>query len=154
MTPELLQILRVREPTLRERWEALLRIEPVNGPLANPDALVHLIPDSLGQIFKRLAAPVRTVPTLVSVKAERLPPCDCGNNPFLAYFIAGEQALVETVILLQAEMPPAGRTESDVAEAIRAVRQLARSEIDAFCGICTHHGHAPHCRHTPVNTTT
>jgi hypothetical protein len=64
MTPELRQELRARSAPIRERWETLLRIERVSGPLANPDALVHLIPHSLERLFKMLATPPRAALSL------------------------------------------------------------------------------------------
>jgi hypothetical protein len=147
MSPELLDLLRARSGSIRDRWEALLRIERVNTPLANPDALVHLIPGTMIEIFKAAAKPPRAPLALTEVRADRLPACECGHNPYLAYFLAGEQALVEALVLLQTELPPAQRTESDVAELIRAIRRLGREEIDAFCGICVHRGCAKKCRH-------
>lgn len=147
MAPDLLDLLRARTPEIRERWEALLRIERVSGPLANPDALVHLIPESLDDIFETLAKRPRVPRSLPAAKSVKLPPCDCGHNPYLAYFVAGEQALVETLILLQAALPAALRSEADVAEVIVIMRRFAGSEIDAFCGICAHRTHAHHCRH-------
>lgn len=146
MTPELLTELRANTATLIQRWEALLRVERVTGPLANPDSLVHLIPDSLPKIFAALTRPTKGTMSFAHATAERLPACNCGNNPFLAYFVAGEQALVETVVLLQAKLPPSGNTESDVAKAILAMRALARNEIDTFCGVCTHRGCLNGCR--------
>lgn len=147
MAPDLVQQLRQSAADIRRRWEALLRIERVSGPLANPDALVHLIPDTLAEIFVGLAHGTRRPITFIDAMAERLPTCECGNNPYLAYFVAGEQALVESVVLLQAKLPVAYRRESDVAEAIHIVRALARVEIDNFCGVCAHRGCVKGCRH-------
>ena len=127
-----------------------MRIERVSGPLANPDALVHLISPTLAQLFKILGVPWRNPPTLSSARGARLPACECGNNPYLAYYIAGEQALTEAVVLLQADLPPTRRKESDVAETIYALRQLAREDIEAFCGLCNHRGCAVKCRHALV----
>jgi hypothetical protein len=148
MDSDILQQLRGRGAAIRERWEALLRIERVNGPLANPDILVHLIPDSLARILtlveeRRPRAPL----TLAAANADRSPPCDCGYNPYLAYFVAGEQAILETVVLLQSEMPRKGNPQNDIAEIVRAIRRLTRDEVDAFCAICTHRGSAAKCRH-------
>lgn len=146
MAPDLLQKLRARDSAIRERWETLLRIERVSGPLANPDALVHLIPDSLARVYKALAKrQIHRGPEPTSLT--KLPACDCGNNPYLAYFVAGEQAIVESLVLLQAELPPEQRNNEDATDVIRAIRQLAGSEIDAFCGICVHRGTATQCRH-------
>ena len=123
-----------------------MRVEPVNGPLANPDALVHLIPDSLREIFATLAKPSKGPPPPRSAKIT-LPDCDCGNNPYLAYFVAGQQALAETLVLLQAELPKEERCQGDLAELVHVVRRLAMSEIDTFCEICDHRGTASKCRH-------
>lgn len=150
MTPELLENLHSASAAIRERWERLLRIERVNGPLANPDALVHLLPETLEAIFATLAKRPRARLSFERAIGERLPACQCGNNPYLAYFTAAEQALVETVVLLQAKQPENRQNQNDVAEAIKAVRGLARSEIDTFCGVCTHHGMAAGCRYVPA----
>jgi len=146
MTPAFLQGLRARRSAIRNQWEALLRVEGMSGPLANPDTLVYLIPDSLEQIFSMLAEGA-TARQPSGRASSHLPACGCGNNPYLAYFLAGEQALVEAVILLQAELHPEGRLKRDVSEIILTMRQLARSEIDTFCGVCSHRGLAQGCRH-------
>ena len=146
MTPGLLHDLRSRRTAIRMQWETLLRTEPVRGPLSNPDTLVFLIPESLDQIFSTLAKGPPTPPAKLPTQSQPLA-CDCGNNPYLAYFIAGEQALVEALVLLQAELLPDGSEKRDVSEIMLTVRQLARSEIDTFCSICVHRGTAPHCRH-------
>ena len=146
MQPKLLSKLRARSAAIRSQWEALLRVEPVTGPLANPDVLAYLIPNSLEQIFAELAKPSREPLSLLATK-DYLPACDCRNNPYFAYFIAGKQALVEAVVLAQAGLPVDEHHPSDVAATMRVVRRLARSEIDAFCGACDHRGVAPRCRH-------
>lgn len=145
MKTKLAQELHARIGKLRSRWETLLRIEPVNSPLAHPDAMVHLIPESLGEVLHdaaRQAAPV----SLAEARAP-LPACQCGHNPYLSFFTAGEQALVEAAVLVQAEMPENERRQSDVAAVIQAVRQKARCEIDTFCTVCTHREKAAKCRH-------
>lgn len=128
------------------QWETLLRVEPVSGPLANPDSLVHLIPSSLEKVFAALAKPSRTPHSLEEAKA-CVPSCTCGNNPYLAYFVAGEQAIVEAAILLETELTPAERHQFDLGSVMLAIRRLARSEIDTFCGVCDHRTVAEHCRH-------
>jgi hypothetical protein len=143
----ILEQLRARGPAIHVRWESLLRVEPVTTPLANPDTLTRLIPDTVAKIFATLAKPTRQRFSLVAETMHRLPACECGNNPYLALYVAAEQAFVEALVLLQAEQP-VHRSESDVAEVVRAVRKLARDEIDTFCGVCTRHGTALHCRHT------
>jgi len=39
MGPKFLQLLLARSAMIRTKWEALLRVERVSGPLANPDVL-------------------------------------------------------------------------------------------------------------------
>lgn len=146
MIPARLCDLRGRSDDIRRRWEALLHVEPVSGPLANPDALKHLIPQTLEQVFTMLAKPARTPVSIMAAKAQ-VPKCECGHNPYLTYFIAAEQALVEAVILLESELPAAERRQSDVAEMMFAVRRLGRLEIDTFCGVCSHRCTSSKCRH-------
>lgn len=146
MTPDHLGDLRARSVGIQERWKTLLRLEPVSGPLANPDALVHLIPETLERIFELLAKPARVPISILAAKA-CVPKCDCGNNPYLAYFVAAEQAFVEAAVLQQSELAPAERRPGEVAEVMLAVRRLARMEIDTFCGACVHRCVDRSCRH-------
>ena len=146
MTPERLRYLQTRATSIRSRWEVLLRVEPVSGPLANPDALAHLIPLTLDQVFTLLAKPARA-PVSVSAAKACVPRCECGHNPYLAYFLAAEQVMVEAIVLLEAELPASERRQSDVAEVMLSVRRIARLDIDTFCGACTHRCLDAKCRH-------
>lgn len=146
MGSRFLHLLRARSDTIRTQWEALLRVERVSGPLANPDVLIYLIPSSLEKILSAVARPSRAPVSLRTAKS-CVPLCECGNNPYAAYFLAGEQALVEAAVLVQSELPAAERQKSDLAAIMLAVRRLARDEIDAFCGACSHRQMAPGCRH-------
>src|ERR1043165_8780861 len=99
MQEELVHALRARRTETRARWEALLRIERVNTPLANPDALVFMIDWTLDEVFgSLLQPPPRRRGGHVDCAAIRAA-CPCGRNPLLAYFAAGEQALEEALIL-------------------------------------------------------
>lgn len=146
MAPEVLAQLRAREMEISRRWEILLRVEPVSGPLANPDALTHLIPRTLADLWTSLAAGTATSATIAAARSRRLPDCECGNNPYLAYFIAAEQALLEALILVQASRGAPGNHELEAAEVIDAVRTRAKDEIDAFCGVCLHRCRGEKCR--------
>ncbi len=139
--------LQSRSAAIHVRWERLLRIEPVSGPLANPDALARLIPQTLAVVLEQLKEHVDSGLSLEGTKTARLPACDCGHNPYLAYFIAAEQAFVETLVLIQSELPAGQRHESDIAQLIHAVRTFGRDEIDTFCAICAHRCRDPKCRH-------
>src|SRR3954462_4663597 len=103
MQEELVRALRDRRAETRARWEALLRIEKVNTPLANPDALVFMIDWTLDEVFGALLRPLSSRRRPAKFENHRpRPECPCGRNPLLAYFAAGEQALEEALILEQA----------------------------------------------------
>ena len=53
----LLQALARRATAIRARWVDLLRAEPAASPLANPEALVHLVGWTLRTVLRRLQAP-------------------------------------------------------------------------------------------------
>jgi hypothetical protein len=146
MSPERLHDMRAQSVSIRERWQTLLRIEPVSGPLANPDTLVHLIPEMLERVLVALAKPSRAPVSIVTARA-CVPKCNCGRNPYQTFFVAAEQALSEAVVLLEAALPAAERRSSDVAEVVFAIRKIARMEIDTFCGACLHRCIDPNCRH-------
>lgn len=129
---------------MAERWDALLRLERVNSPLAHPDTLRHLIPESLREILGALEEASDPKLSLLAERAVRLPSCSCGNNPYLAYFLAGEQAVMEAVVWLQSELGRA--SEADIAQAVRVIRTQARAEIDTFCSVCTCRTKADRCR--------
>jgi hypothetical protein len=138
MQEELVRALRTRRTETRARWEALLRIERVNTPLANPDALVFMIDWTLDELFSALLRPQAwrrgQHPEMIASRAE----CPCGRNPLLAYFAAGEQALEEALILEQASLPALNPADRDAAfNALKSsIREIARREIEAFCAVC------------------
>ena len=147
MQPSLLGALRAQQPQIRARWTALLHVEPVSTPLANPDALVHLIEWSLQEIFGSLATPPSSR-VLERHRPESNPLCPCGRNPLLAYFNAGEQAMREALVLAQAASPTLDPVERDASllELNTRLREISRREIESFCGVCQHREdplHAP-----------
>ncbi len=122
--------LRAQRARIRTRWEAFLRIEKVNTPLANPDALVFLFNQTLDEVFATLDHP----PTRHSSPPVEAP---SGKNPLIAYFRACEQALLEALILAQAEarhLDPRQR-DADVAELKHVVQTIARREIATLDGV-------------------
>ena len=52
MQDELMSALLARRSQIRGRWEALLRVERASSPLANPDALVHLLDWTIDEVFR------------------------------------------------------------------------------------------------------
>ncbi len=139
MQDGLLHELRLQRAHTRERWAALLRTERPHTPLGNPEALVHLIDWSLDEIFRDLGQLAsRRRAGLRSGDTVHRPECPCGRNPLLAYFAAGEQSMREALVLAQVAMTELVATERDaaLAEVDLVLQQLARREIEAFCGVC------------------
>jgi hypothetical protein len=139
MQDELVRALRARRAEIHSRWEALLRIEKVNTPLANPDALVFMIDWTLDECFATLRPPhARRRNGRLPDAAIAKPDCPCGRNPLLTYFAAGEQAIEEALILEQASASALDPVQRDDAflELKLTVRDIARREIEAFCSVC------------------
>ena len=139
MQDSLLRELHSRRFSVRARWEALLRAEPVTSPLGHPDALVHLIGTTLDEILTTLENQAGRQPPF----AAPTPPrdkvmCLCGRNPLLAYFAAAGQAIREALILAQAALAPLDPTERDESldEVNQVIECVSRREIEAFCGLC------------------
>lgn len=131
MDQSLLLALQERRPQIRARWETLLRIERVETPLANPDTLVFLFDRTLDAVFAAL--PGRPQEPLSS-----RPRCRCDCNPMRVYYFALEQALMETLIHLQAGQPAlSARSRVDaVTELCTTLRRIARQELAVFDQIC------------------
>jgi hypothetical protein len=131
MEPELVQRLRARRAQIHARWEAFLRLEKATGPLANPDTLVFGVDASLREIFSAL----RAAEPLPEEQAEE---CGCGRHPLQAYYRAGEQAVLEALVLVQAERAPlpAEVRDREFAEVKRVVTALARRDLGAFARLC------------------
>ncbi len=154
MQDELVRALRARRAEIHARWEALLRIEKVNTPLANPDALVFMIDWTLDECFATLRPPLARRRSGHAVNgALPKPDCPCGRNPLLAYFAAGEQAIEEALILEQARATAIDPVQRDEAfsEVKLTVREIARREIEAFCSVCQlRHGPRTEAHHAEV----
>lgn len=139
MQDALLQTLRAQSPQIRERWDALLHIEPVPTPLGYPGALSHLIDWTLEEIFRGLATlSHRRHASRRGAVVESRPACPCGRNPLLAYFTAGEQVMREALVLAQAATPGLDPIERDASlqELDLVFAHISRREIEAFCGVC------------------
>jgi hypothetical protein len=139
MQESLLNSLCAQRSAIHARWDTLLRTERVTSPLAYPDALVHLIEWALDQIFASLRDPAtRKKADHAGGRAAARPECPCGRNPLLAFFLAGEQALLEALVLEQASHLPIDPRERDTAlnQLYYVIRAMARREVDAFCSVC------------------
>jgi len=128
---ELVQALSSRQIEIRDRWETFLRLEPVASPLAHPDTLVFGIDGALREIFALLWKP--------KVEAGKgAVACACGRNPLEAFFVAGEQALLEVLVLVQTGQPRmAAADRSKAVDDLRcAVRHVAHRETSLIAGLC------------------
>lgn len=138
MQGSLLADLQRRRFPIRTRWDILLRTEPVTSPLAHPDALVHLINTTLDEILGALKHRPAGQTCASHHALREKTHCLCGRNPWLAYFAAGAQAMREGLILAQASMAPCDPAERDaaLAELNAVLDEIARREIESFCGVC------------------
>lgn len=127
MHEEIIKALRQRRALIRARWEALLRIEKVTTPLANPDTLVFALDQSLDEIFADMGQPLPNKSAVGPARSE-------GPDPWRAYFRAGEQALLESLVLLQAEMKtldPATR-DTSFGKLKQVIKTLTEREFAAW----------------------
>ena len=138
MQGELVQALLSRRTQICARWTALLHIERANTALAHPDTLIHLLDWTFDSIIQALELTLNRKTLAVAQASGARPNCPCGRNPYLYFFIAGEQAWLEALVFTQVAMPKLEAVARDqaVAELLNIVRTLARTEVEAFCSVC------------------
>jgi hypothetical protein len=145
MQETLVRALHAQRGQIRLHWDALLRVERTTTPLAHPDSLVHLLDWAIDEIFTALQPAVDQpeVQAWVPVAAQRTD-CSCGRNPFLVFFIAGEQAMIEALVLAQTQLPAldAVSRDSAVSELYAVLRKLRHQEIESFCALCQYRNSA------------
>ncbi|MDQ5979442.1 MAG: hypothetical protein QG602_2416 [Verrucomicrobiota bacterium] len=106
---------------------------------------MHLFDHTLDRIFATLKRP----------PSERRPPpflCPCGLSPFLAYFRAAEQSLLEALVLVHLRRTPvtsADERAQDVTELQSVIRLIGREEITLFGSICQHRVQCLSCGQCP-----
>jgi|SRR6478736_5080083 len=137
MDPAMQRALVEHRALIRHQWERLLRLDRGTSALARPDTLVHLLDQTLDEIYLSLPAwSARRHPSRMPE-----PVCPCGRSPFLAYFAAGRQALHEGLVTVQSRLP--GLTAATRNQAFACLDQIithiARREIESFCSICQFH---------------
>jgi len=154
MHESLLRALQTHRPTLCARWETLLRAEPVNSPLGNPDALVYLMDWTLDRLFAEVRQPRMG---RRHGRGEITSSCPCGRNPLISYFATAERALVETLFVVGQELAHLGTyaREAGLEELKMHLTAIARSEIESFCAVCQQAQVAPAegCRRHPSRST-
>lgn len=140
MEPTLFRALQARRALIRQRWEVLLRQQHESSPLTNPDTLIHLIEWAIERIFMSLESK-SSLRTRSRTPQSTLPgKCECGQNPLVAFYLCGEQAVQEALLLIQTEIASSENavpiTPKPATELYRVVRQLAVREMDSFCAVC------------------
>jgi hypothetical protein len=148
----LIEAMDSRRARIRARWETLMKGERVSTPLARPEFLVYLIDATLDRVFAALRERASGTADAGFAGPElKRAYCECGRNPLLLFFLAGEQTLLEELIHLQAATPEftSASRELEVTELYLAVRREARREVGAFCSVCVHSGGgAPRSKHS------
>jgi hypothetical protein len=156
MQEALLNALRFRRPQIQMRWAELLHVEPALTPLGHPDALVHLLDWTLDEIDRALTDPLlrRRIGRRLNLASARSE-CPCGRNPLLGYFSAGQQVLQEALILAQAASVGLDPLERDASleELTLVLHEIARREIEAFCGICQFRDRSAEAHAAPAAST-
>jgi hypothetical protein len=139
MLNESVRALEARKKEVHIRWKELLSTERANSPLANPDTLVYLIDTTFDSIIDSLLKPLVSKQEISlayfrTVKAK----CSCGKNPYLAYFVAAEQAFLEALINIQADSGPLDPyiRDSTIKDLYSVIRTIALKEIEDFCSLC------------------
>lgn len=138
MQGQLVQALLHRRTQICARWTTLLHIECANTALAHPDTLIHLLDWTFDSIIQALELTSNRKTIAAALASGARPDCPCGRNPYLYFFIAGEQAWLEALVFTQVAMPKLEAMARDqaMAELLNVVRMLARTEVEAFCSVC------------------
>jgi hypothetical protein len=127
--------LPARSDAIRERWQDLLLIKSAASPRPDADMPTWLISRSIEQIRAQhdmLVLGRERVADITALSRR----CLCGENPYTAYFNAGEQAFLEELVALQSMRPFAGQDPIDFAPMKEAIRRVAAIEIEGFCDAC------------------
>jgi hypothetical protein len=106
--------------------------------------MAHYIPKSVAEILRALGSPFGR--KLAARGMQARPGCDCGHNPYRAYYRAGEQAMIEAVTLAQTACHADMTDENARAEMVGVIRSVSTSEIDGFCAVCRKYGLISSCR--------
>jgi hypothetical protein len=138
MEDSLVQSLRARRADIRSRWNDLLHVERALSPLAHPDTLAFLLDQTLEKILAGLKSPGGETNRATLGPPPAWPRCDCGRNPYLRFYVAGEHALLEALVLIQAEIHVRDANARDLAvlELYEVVRLFARNDVELFCSLC------------------
>lgn len=121
-------------------WEVLLRAEPPISALGNPDTLVYMMDETLDAFFvaARSPTPRRWLASHPLLSGGLVETCPCGHNPFLHYYVSGEQAIVAIADKVLTDILGASRKEAAaiLADAQLTFHYVAQRETQVFCDLC------------------
>lgn len=114
-------------PTIKHRWDGLLRALPTPSPLTHPDLMVFMMDDILDRLTESLREAAPAAEAASHAPGALCQRCPCGLNPLLPCYLTGEQALIEAV---------APRLSRKLPLVLDRYQHLARHDIEAICGVC------------------
>jgi len=140
MEPPVIAALRGSRLELLAEWRRLLRNERVVSPLAEPSSLDHLMASTLDDVTilvgqavdAKNPAALHLSEADIDAASQWPPPCRCEQNPFQAYYRAGEIALCS----LLTQSSQFAFAEEYVNQVKTLWRVIAREELESFCGLC------------------
>lgn len=132
MHAELVQALSNQRPQIVARWGTYLRMQPVVSALARPETLMFGVDGVLDEVFARLRRPPPKRPV------RRWADNFCSRNPLRAFYAAGEQALLEMMVVaqtLQGQTVPRQRAAA-LEEVRQAIRSISRRDLEGLASLC------------------
>lgn len=107
-------------------------MQPVVSALARPETLMFGVDGVLDEVFARLRRPPPKRPV------RRWADNFCSRNPLRAFYAAGEQALLEMMVVaqtLQGQTVPRQRTAA-LEEVRQAIRSISRRDLEGLASLC------------------
>jgi hypothetical protein len=140
MKRHFLQALAELRPMIKTCWEVLLRAEPPASPLGNPDTLVFMMDRTLDSFFAAASSPTprRWLARYPLLSGPLKLTCPCGRNPFLRYYVSGEQAVLAIAAKALPGSPEVpGKTRGQILSEVQLTfHYLSQHEIQLFCDLC------------------
>ncbi len=125
----------LRRSEISRRWRLTLRDGAYYTALGNPETLRYMIEPTLDRLFGPTEPPRGSKapqPVRLMDEASR-----CALNPMIAFFLAGESALVAVVREIRPS-PALPETQLLLSEGemLERLREIGREEVRNFCEIC------------------
>ncbi|HEU5080038.1 MAG TPA: hypothetical protein VFT72_12565 [Opitutaceae bacterium] len=135
-----LHALKRRRALITQRWRNLLEQLPTRSALGKPELLAYMIDDTLDELFEPEAYQSEDFQGCIQpATTTHKPPthCRCGVNPYIAFFLAGEAAIVSVVreLVETRQLSEHGILFAE-SELLFFLRVLAHRDINGFCEVC------------------